>query len=64
IAAAAAHIAAALPVVRWPSPATDLADTILTEPLEPRGLVLPVPEGPGFGVALDEDKMRRYVVDL
>lgn len=64
IAAAAAHIAAALPVVRWPSPATDLADTILTEPLEPRGLLLPVPEGAGFGVHLDEDKMRRYALDL
>jgi muconate cycloisomerase len=64
IAAAAAHIAASLPVVRWPSPATDLADTILTEPLEPQGLLLPVPEAPGFGVQLDEDKMRRYALDL
>jgi L-alanine-DL-glutamate epimerase-like enolase superfamily enzyme len=64
IAAAAAHIAAAIPCVRWPSPATDMADTILTTPLDPRGLLLPVPEGPGFGVALDPDKMRRYALPL
>lgn len=64
IAAAAAHIAAALPCVRWPSPATDLADTILTEPLSPRGVLLPVPEGPGLGVALDPDKMGKYALAL
>lgn len=64
IAAAAAHIAAALPVVRWPSPATDTGDTILTEPLVSQGLLLPVPEGPGFGVELDHDKVRRYALDL
>lgn len=64
IAAAAAHIAAAIPCVRWPSPATDLSDTILTEPLSPRGLLLPVPEGPGFGVELDPDKMGKYSLDL
>jgi muconate cycloisomerase len=64
IAAAAAHIAAAIPCVRWPSPATDLQDTILTKPLEAKGLLLPVPEGPGLGVALDPDKMAKYALDL
>ncbi|MEX2355393.1 MAG: enolase C-terminal domain-like protein [Thermaerobacterales bacterium] len=64
IAAAAAHIAAAFPCVRWPSPATDLGDTILTEPLASKDLLLPVPEGPGFGVALDPEKMKKYALDL
>ncbi|UCH25196.1 MAG: hypothetical protein JSV66_14845 [Trueperaceae bacterium] len=62
IAAVAAHAAAALPCVRWPSPFTYLEDTLLTEPFEPQGLLLPVPEKPGFGVELDSDKLRRYQV--
>jgi L-alanine-DL-glutamate epimerase-like enolase superfamily enzyme len=64
IAAAAAHIAAAVPCVRWPSPPTDMTDTVLTHMLEPEGLLLRVPEAPGFGVALDPDKMRRYALPL
>ncbi|MEX2356196.1 MAG: enolase C-terminal domain-like protein [Thermaerobacterales bacterium] len=64
IAVAAAHIAAALPCVRWPSPVTDLHDTILTEPLNPEGLLLRVPEGPGFGVELDPEKIRKYALDI
>lgn len=64
IAAAAAHIAAAIPCVRWPSPPTDMTDTILTRPLEPEGLLLRVPEGPGFGVELDRDKLRKYALAL
>jgi len=64
IAAAAAHIAAAIPCVRWPSPPTDMTDTILTRMLEPEGLLLRVPEGPGFGVDLDPDKLRKYALPL
>jgi muconate cycloisomerase len=64
IAAAAAHIAAAIPCVRWPSPPTDMQDTILTRPLAPEGLLLRVPEGPGFGVTLDPDKMKKYALPL
>ena len=64
IAAAAAHIAAALPCVRWPSPPTDLTDTILTRPLEPDGLLLRVPDGVGFGVDVDRDKLRKYALPL
>jgi L-alanine-DL-glutamate epimerase-like enolase superfamily enzyme len=62
IAAAAAHVAVALPAVRWPSPPTGLADTILTRSLEPTGLLMHVPEGPGWGVELDEDKVRQFAV--
>jgi muconate cycloisomerase len=62
IAAVAAHAAAAFPCVRWPSPFTNLKDTLLTEPFEPQGLLLPVPEKPGFGVELDSDKLRKYQI--
>jgi L-Ala-D/L-Glu epimerase len=64
IGVAAAHIAAATPCVTWPSPHTYLADTILTEPFEPDGLLLRVPEGPGFGVQLDPYKVEKYRVEL
>jgi L-alanine-DL-glutamate epimerase-like enolase superfamily enzyme len=62
IAAAAAHLAAAIPCIRWPSPATDLQDTILRDPLTIEGLLLRVPEGPGLGIELDPDKMGRYAL--
>lgn len=62
IAAAAAHLAAALPCARWPSPYTDLEDTLLAEPFAPDGLLLRVPEAPGLGVELDMDKVARYTV--
>ena len=64
IGAAAAHIAAAIPCVRWPSPPTDLADTIVTVPLLTDRLLLRVPEGPGFGVELDPDKLGKYAMNL
>ncbi|MEO1019991.1 MAG: enolase C-terminal domain-like protein [Pseudomonadota bacterium] len=64
IAAAAAHIAAALPAVTWPSPPTGLDETILTESIEPTGLLMKVPERPGFGVEIDRDKIRHYSADL
>ncbi len=63
IAVAAAHLAAAISCARWPSPYTYLNDTILSEPFEPEGLLLRVPEKPGFGVELDMDKLARYRVD-
>jgi L-alanine-DL-glutamate epimerase-like enolase superfamily enzyme len=63
IAAAAAHLAVALPAVRWPSPPTGLSDTILTRSIEPTGLLMHVPEGPGWGVELDYEKVKRYTVE-
>jgi muconate cycloisomerase len=62
IAAAAAHLAAALPCVQWPSPYTYLNDTLLKESLEPEGLLLRVPTLPGLGVVLDPQKMQQYAV--
>ena len=64
IGAAAAHLAAALPCVTWPSPATDLNDTIVATPFEPDGLELRAPDGPGLGVELDWEKVEHYSVDL
>jgi L-alanine-DL-glutamate epimerase-like enolase superfamily enzyme len=63
LAAVAAHVAAALPAITWPSFIAPLADTLLAAPLAPRGLLLSVPDGPGLGVALDREKLRAYAVD-
>lgn len=60
IAAAAAHLAAALPCVQWPSPYTYLNDTLLKEPLKPEGLLLRVPAKPGLGIELDQQKVQKY----
>jgi muconate cycloisomerase len=62
IALAAAHLAAALPCVRWPSPYTYLHDTILAEPFVPDGLFLRPPNRPGFGIDLDPEKVQKYAL--
>lgn len=62
IAAAASHLAAALPAVTWPAAFTDLTGTILTEPLIPDGLLLRVPEGPGLGIELDPEQVERFTI--
>lgn len=62
IAVAAAHLAAALPCAGWPSPFTHLDDTVLAEPFEPSGTRLEAPDGPGWGVSFDPDKVARYAV--
>jgi muconate cycloisomerase len=58
--AAMAHFAASTPNVKWPAGASDMVDTLLTEPLEPTGQIAEPPEGPGLGVELDEDKLAAY----
>lgn len=60
IAAAAANLAAATPVAKWPAGFSDMTDTILAEPYEPEGQILPPPSGPGLGVEIDEDKLAFY----
>jgi len=57
MAAAAAHLAAATPVARWPAGFSDMTDTILAEPYLPAGQVLEPPAAPGLGVAIDTDKL-------
>ena len=60
IAAAAAHLAAATPGASWPAGFSDMTDTVLAEPYQPDGQILRPPDGPGLGVALDEDKLAHY----
>ena len=62
IAVAAAHLAASLSSATWPSPYTYLDDTLLAEPFAPQGTRLDAPDGPGWGVSLDSDKVARYSV--
>jgi len=62
IAVAAAHLAASLSSATWPSPYTYLDDTLLAEPFAPHGTRLDAPDGPGWGVSLDSDKVARYSV--
>lgn len=61
-----AHLAAA-----WPEEVLDgpfsvglgvLADDIVTEPIRLDGCRVPVPDTPGLGLTLDEDKIRKYRV--
>ena len=60
IAAAAANLAAATPIAKWPAGFSDMTDTILAEPYEPDGQILKPPPGNGLGVAIDEDKLAYY----
>ncbi len=60
IAAAAAHLAAATPIAKWPAGFSDMTDSILAERYKPDGRILRPPEGPGLGVELDEDKLAYY----
>lgn len=41
-----------------------LADDVLATPLTIEGDTVAVPEGPGLGVEVDEEKVRRYAVSL
>ncbi len=57
-AAAAAHLAATVPVASWPAGFSDMTDTLLTEPYLPAGQVLEPPTGPGLGVEIDLEKLE------
>jgi muconate cycloisomerase len=63
----AAHLAAA-----WSGPVLDgpftvgtvtLADDVVTEPVRLEGCAVRVPDVPGLGVILDEEKIRRFRVE-
>ena len=58
--AAAAHMAASTPNAKWPAGASDMLDSILTEPVLPTGQVMEPPPGSGLGVELDHDKLAYY----
>ncbi|MFD1933790.1 MULTISPECIES: mandelate racemase/muconate lactonizing enzyme family protein [Nonomuraea] len=58
------HLGAVLTHARWPA-VTCLnvyADDLLTEPIEVRGGYGRLPEGPGLGVAFDEEALERWRV--
>ena len=60
-----AHLGAVLTHARWPAitALNHYADDLLAEPLTIRGGCVRVPEGPGLGVAVDEDALERYRAD-
>ena len=60
IAAAAAHLAAATPIAKWPAGFSDMTDTILAEPYQPDGQILKPLDKPGLGVEIDEDKLAYF----
>ncbi|MEM8792578.1 MAG: muconate/chloromuconate family cycloisomerase [Pseudomonadota bacterium] len=61
--AAHLHAFASLPSLAWGTESFGpliLSDTLSTEPLEYRDFGVAIPQGPGLGVALDEDKVAQY----
>ena len=68
-ATAMAHLCAAWP---WEVPVGDfsngptdiLADDIVTIPMKLENGTVRIPTGPGFGIELDEEKIKRYRVDV
>jgi muconate cycloisomerase len=64
--AAAAHLAAACKNLAYTSDFTGptlLKDDILTEPVHFEDSYVCVPQGPGLGVEIDEEKLARYRLD-
>ena len=60
IAAAAAHLATATPIAKWPAGFSDMTDSILAQPYAPTGAILKAPDAPGLGIKVDEDKLAFY----
>jgi muconate cycloisomerase len=61
--AASAHLCATLPHLGWGTELFGpllLTEEILTEPLHYADFGLAVPDGPGLGVEIDEDRVRRF----
>jgi muconate cycloisomerase len=60
---AGAHLLATLPAVTYGSELFGpllMTDGLLAEPLDYRDGALHLPDGPGFGIDLDEDRVARY----
>jgi len=66
--ASVAHMAAAWPgeLLDGPFPVgiSNLAQDVATEPIRMEGNRVRVPDGPGLGITLDEDKLRSLRVDI
>jgi L-alanine-DL-glutamate epimerase-like enolase superfamily enzyme len=64
---ASAHFAAAFRNIRYPSEISyflNITDSLLAEPIRLTSGAIELPKGPGFGIELDEEKLKRYRVDL
>ena len=60
---AGAHLLATLPAVTWGSELFGpllMTDGLLAEPLDYRDGAVHLPDGPGLGIELDEDRVARY----
>jgi L-alanine-DL-glutamate epimerase-like enolase superfamily enzyme len=64
--AAALHVAAVMPNVAWGLTLTHmgLAEDVTPMPLPVAGGFADVPDAPGLGVAVDEDRVRRFQVSV
>lgn len=63
--AAAAHLAAASAnflIFEFSSTPNPIGDGLLTRPLRPEGGILRVPDGPGLGIELDDEKLQRHLL--
>jgi L-alanine-DL-glutamate epimerase-like enolase superfamily enzyme len=63
--AAAAHLAAASAnflIFEFSSTPNPIGDTLLTRPLRPEHGILRVPDGPGLGIELDEEKLKQHLL--
>lgn len=59
-----AHLGAVLPFARWPAITclNNYSDDLILEPHRVTGGSIPVPQGPGLGVDVDEEALERYRV--
>jgi muconate cycloisomerase len=64
--AAALHVAAVMPNVAWGLTLTHtgLADDVTSMPLPVAGGFADVPDAPGLGITVDEDRVRRFQVSV
>jgi L-alanine-DL-glutamate epimerase-like enolase superfamily enzyme len=61
-----AHFAAAFQGIRYPSEISfflKITDSLLEEQIHLKDGSIELPEEPGFGIKVDEDKLKRYRVD-
>jgi len=62
-----AHFAAAFQNIRYPSEISyflNIKDSLLQEPIRLEDGTIELSDEPGFGVKVDEDKLKRYRVDI
>lgn len=65
VTALSAHLGAVLRSAQWPTITclNNYSDSLLIEPLTIRGGHLQVPDGPGLGVAVNEDALTKYKME-